>query len=203
MRPYTIIAFAVNGYASLTGFASLPLFRWLRIRSQQCENAMWDESRYLPILWATNLKTFILQSGEWSRGETIWKMHSAARCITSQQCRQLLQVHLHLLHTSNKRKLHTVYCNEQNYNRLQSIKQHQAMERSRLTRTTILHPNAYDWWEPNEKSTSHDRRAPTKEILSANEILLQRSTTQWKFTQRRCHPAKLTDDDNEHIVIGY
>jgi hypothetical protein len=71
MRPYTIIAFSVNGYASLTRFASLPLFRRGRIRSQQCENAMWYESRYLPIIRAMSLKTFILQSGELTRAETI------------------------------------------------------------------------------------------------------------------------------------
>jgi len=144
MRPYTIIAFSVNGYASLTGFASLPLFRRARIRSQQFDNALRHESRYLPIIRATSLKTFILQSGELSRAETISKMHLAARRVTGQQCRRLLQVERQLLHTSNERKSHTVYCNEHKYNRLQSIEQHQAMQRSRLTRMTILPLNAYD-----------------------------------------------------------
>jgi len=119
-------------------------------------------------------------------------MHSAARRVTGLQCQQLLQVERQLLQTSDKRKSHTNYCDEHNYNRLQSIEQHQALQRSRLTRTTILPLNAYDWREPNEKSPDddiwvntvilHDQSATTEERLSTNEIRLLRSTTRWKFT---------------------
>jgi len=116
-------------------------------------------------------------------------MHSTARLVRGLQCRQLLQVQRQLLH---KWKSHTIYCNEHNCNWLQSIEPHQAMQRSRLTRTTILPLNAYDWWGPNEKSPDndiwvntvvlHDQSAPTEERLSTNEIRLQRSTTRWEFT---------------------
>jgi len=156
MLPYTNIAFSVNGYVSLTGLASLPLLRRRRIRSQQCENALRHESRYLPITRATNLQTFILQPGELSTAETISEIHSAARRITGQQCRPLLQVERQLPQTPHKRKSYISYCYEYNYNRLQSIEQHQAMKRSRLTRTTILPLNA----------------APTKQRLSADAIRL-------------------------------
>jgi len=98
----------------------------------------------LPIIRATSLRTFILQSGELSKAETISEMHSAVRRVIGQQCRQLLQVERQLLRTSNKRKSRTIYCNKHNYNRLQSIEQHPAMQRARLTRTTILPLNAYD-----------------------------------------------------------
>jgi len=135
MHPYTITAFSVNGDVSLTGFASLPLFRRARIRSQQCQNALGHESRYLPIIRAMSLTMFILQSGHSSRVEKISEMHSTVRRVTGQQCRQLLQL---------ERTSHTIHSNEHNHNRLQSNEQHQAMQRSRLTRMTILPSNAYD-----------------------------------------------------------
>jgi len=147
MGPYTIIAFSVNGYVSLTGFSSLPLFRWGRISSQQSRNPLRHESRYLPIVRAMSLKTFIPELGELSTAETMSEMQLAARRVTGEQCRQLLQL---------KRKSHISNCYEHNYNRLQSIEQHQAMQRARLTRTTILPLNAYDWREPNEKSPDDD-----------------------------------------------
>jgi hypothetical protein len=116
MRLYTIIAFSVNGFVSLTAFTSLPLFRRARIQSQQFENARRHGSGYLPITRALSLKTFTRQSGESARAERISSMHSAARRVTCQHCRQLLQVERQLLHTSNKRKLHTIYCKNYNYN---------------------------------------------------------------------------------------
>jgi len=82
MCPYTIIAFSVNGYASLTGFASLPLFQRARIRSQQFDNALRHESRYLPITQALSLRICILQSGELARAETISEMYTAAGRVT-------------------------------------------------------------------------------------------------------------------------
>jgi len=86
MRPYTIIALSVSGYASLTGFASLPLFPRAIIRSQEFDNALRYESRYLPITRALSLRTFILQSGELAKAETILEMYSAARRVTGLLC---------------------------------------------------------------------------------------------------------------------
>jgi len=74
-----------------------PIFDKQEYEVKQFENALRHESRYLPITRALSLRTFILQSGELSRAETISQMHSAVRRVTGLECRQLLQVERQLL----------------------------------------------------------------------------------------------------------
>jgi hypothetical protein len=110
-------------------------------------NKLHQQSRYLPIIQVMSHKIFVLQCGHSSGVETISKMHSTARPLTGRQCRKLLQL---------QTKRQTMYCNKHNYNLLQSIVQHQVMQRPQLTSTTRLHLNAYDRWQHKVKPPAND-----------------------------------------------